>query len=171
MFVFGQQVITRKPSYLKLTKGDTKEKVTKERSSWLKLHWLVKFVLSNRATGVWPVGFVGEKVNVLIEKRKVSLVHVLSKAWIWSFYVVVLQTAWLFQKSFSVFLWFWYCARAPAPTPSVDMKWLVLVVDSKNFPRDCTTPLPCMPKGLRVLKVAILQKSSWPFADLYITYM
>ena len=102
-FVFGQQVITRKPSYLKLTKGDTKEKDTKEISTWLKLHWLVKFALSNRATGVWPVGFVGEKVNVLIEIRRVSRVHVLSKAWIWLFYVVVLQTAWLFQKSFSVF--------------------------------------------------------------------
>ena len=32
-FVFGQQVITRKPSYLKLTKGDTKEKDTKEIST------------------------------------------------------------------------------------------------------------------------------------------
>ena len=57
-----------------------RSKVTKERSTCLKLHWLVKFALSNRATGVWPVGFVGEKVNVLIEKRKVSRVHVLSKA-------------------------------------------------------------------------------------------
>ena len=26
-------------------------------------------------------------------------------------------------------------------------------------------------QGLRVLKVATLQKSSWPFADLYITFI
>ena len=34
LFLFlVRQVITRKPSYLKLTKGDTKEKDTKERST------------------------------------------------------------------------------------------------------------------------------------------
>ena len=38
---FGPQVVIRKSSYLKLTKGDTKEKVTKEKTTlaaWLKLH-------------------------------------------------------------------------------------------------------------------------------------
>ena len=30
---FGPQVITRKASYLKLTKGDTKKKVSKEKST------------------------------------------------------------------------------------------------------------------------------------------
>ena len=33
LFFFGPLVITRKSSYLKLTKGDTKEKVTKEKST------------------------------------------------------------------------------------------------------------------------------------------
>ena len=33
LFFFGLQVITRRTSYLKLTKGDTKEKVTKEKST------------------------------------------------------------------------------------------------------------------------------------------
>ena len=137
-FVFGQQVITRKPSYLKLTKGDTKEKDTKEISTWLKLHWLVKFALSNRATGVWLVGFVGEKVNVLIEKRKVSRVHVLSKAWIWSFYVVVLQTAWLFQKSFSVFHMVLVLRRSSRSTPSVDYVMTCLGGWFKKLSGDCT---------------------------------
>ena len=52
---FGPQVITRKSSYLKLTKGDTKEKVTKEKSTCLKLHWLVKFAPSNQDTCVWDL--------------------------------------------------------------------------------------------------------------------
>ena len=52
---FGPLVRTRKSSYLKLTKGDTKEKVTKEKSTCLKLHWLVKFALSNRHTCVWDL--------------------------------------------------------------------------------------------------------------------
>ena len=42
-------------SYLKLTKGDTKEKVTKEKSACLELHWLVKFALRNRDTCVWDL--------------------------------------------------------------------------------------------------------------------
>ena len=48
---FGPQAITSKSSYLKLTKGDTKEKVTEEKST--KLHCLVKLALSNRVTCVW----------------------------------------------------------------------------------------------------------------------
>ena len=55
LFFFGPLVITRKSSYLKLTKGDTKEKVTKEKSTCLKLHWLVKFAPSNRDTCVWDL--------------------------------------------------------------------------------------------------------------------
>ena len=50
---FGPQVITRKSSYLKLTKGDTKEKVTEEKST--KLQPLVKLALSNRVTCVWDL--------------------------------------------------------------------------------------------------------------------
>ena len=60
-------------SYLNLTKGDTKEKVIKEKSTCLKLHWLDKFAPSSRDTCVW-------EVQVLIEQRKVFEVHVLSKA-------------------------------------------------------------------------------------------
>ena len=60
-------------SYLNLTKGDTKEKVVKEKSTRLKLHWLDKFAPSSRDTCVWEVHF-------LIEKRQVFEVHVLSKA-------------------------------------------------------------------------------------------
>ena len=52
---FGPLVRTRKSSYLKLTKGDTKEKVTKEKSTCLKLHWLVKFAPSNRDTCDWDL--------------------------------------------------------------------------------------------------------------------
>ena len=52
---FGPLVRTRKSSYLKLTKDDTKEKVTKEKSTCLKLHWLVKFAPSNRDTCVWDL--------------------------------------------------------------------------------------------------------------------
>ena len=52
---FGPLVRTRKSSYLKLNKGDTKEKVTKEKSTCLKLHWLVKFAPSNRDTCVWDL--------------------------------------------------------------------------------------------------------------------
>ena len=74
---FGPLAITRKSSYLKLTKGDKKEKVTKEKSTCLKLHWPVKVAPSNRAT--LRLGFVREEVQVLVEKRKVFRVHVLSK--------------------------------------------------------------------------------------------
>ena len=52
---FGPLVRTRKSSYLKLTKGDTKEKVAKEKSTCLKLHWLVKFAPSSRDTCVWDL--------------------------------------------------------------------------------------------------------------------
>ena len=52
---FGPLVRTKKSSYLKLTKGDTKEKVTKEKSTCLKLHWLVKFAPSNQDTCVWDL--------------------------------------------------------------------------------------------------------------------
>ena len=55
ILLFGQLVRTRKSSYLKLTKGDTKENVTKEKSTCLKLHWLVKFAPSNRDTCVWDL--------------------------------------------------------------------------------------------------------------------
>ena len=41
--------------------------------------------------------------------------------------------------------------------------WLI----QKNLPGIAPTPQPFTPKGLRVLKVAVLQKSSCPFADLY----
>ena len=67
------------------------------------------------------MGFVGEEVKVMIEKRKVSRVHVLYK----NFNLVILCSCFADCMTFSnviqfFFLWFWYWARAPAPTPSVD---------------------------------------------------
>ena len=51
---FGPLVRTRKSSYLKLTKGNTKEKVTKEKSTCLNLHQ-VKFAPSNRAVPAFGI--------------------------------------------------------------------------------------------------------------------
>ena len=49
--------------------------------------------------------------------------------------------------------------------------YIVVVVDSNNLPGTAPTPPTLFTQGLRVLKVAILQKSSWPFADLYVTFI
>jgi len=89
----------------------------------LKLHCLVKFALSIRAIPAF--GFAEEEVKVLIEKRKLkklkenSRIHVLH---ITLNSVIAFADCMTFSKvnQFPSFLWFWYCTRAPVPTPSVD---------------------------------------------------
>ena len=83
----------------------------------LKLHCQVKFALSIRAIPAF--GISEEEVKVLIEKRKLSRVHVLPKT---LNLVIAFADCMTFSKviQFPSFLWFWYCARAPVPTPSVD---------------------------------------------------
>ena len=115
--------------------------------------------------------FVGEEVKVLIEKRKVSRVHVRYKTLNLVMLCSCFADCMTFSNVIQFFLCFWYCARAPAPTPGVDMWWLVLVVDSKNLPGIAPTTLPCTPKGLRVLSCNITKKwlaLCWPLYYLYV---
>ena len=107
------------------------------------------------------MGFVGEEVKVLIEKRKVSRVHVRYK----TLNLVMLCSCFADCMTFSnvtqFFLCFWYCARAPAPTPGVDVMtclggWF------KKPSGDCTHSPTLYAQGFKGTKLQYYKKVVGP---------